>query len=262
MREDIGPFEVIAYTGSRVLEDETIVFVGTGLPIIASMHAQLTHAPNLNLIFEAGSLGAILEQGLPLSVGDTKAFRKAVFAKGLCGVFELTQRGYADYGFIGGAQIDMYGNIGSTFEGGTYSRPGVRFPGSGGAGAMAANCEKVIAIMALEKRRFTKKVDFITSIGYGDGSPEYRDVSGTLGSGPYRVITNQALFGYDEETRRMMLLEVLPGKTAADIQELVSFELLISPDLKEMQMPSDEDLRLLREEIDPEGYFLKRKVAK
>jgi len=259
---DYGPFEMIAYTGARVLEDETIVFVGTGLPIISAMLAQMTHAPNLNMIFEAGSLAAILEQGMPLSVGDTRAFRKALFAKGLCAAFELTQRGYSDYAFIGGAQIDMYGNINSHYEGGTYSRPGTRFPGSGGAGAMAANCEKTIAIMALEKRRFVEKLDFVSSIGFGDGSPDYREKAGVLGSGPYRVITNQALFGFDEKTRRMILLEVLPGKTPEDIQKLVSFQLLISPDLKEMKEPSEEDLCMLREECDPDGYFLKRQVAK
>ncbi len=259
---EVSPMEMIAYAGSRVLEDETVVFVGTGLPIIAALHAQLTHAPGIQMIFEAGSFGAILEQGLPLSVGDTRAFRKAAFAKGLCSAFELTQRGYADYAFIGGAQIDMYGNLNSTFEGGTYKNPGTRFPGSGGAGAMSASCEKTIAIMALEKRRFVKNVQFITSIGFGDGSPDYREKAGVYGSGPYRVITNQALFGYDEETKRMMLLEVLPGKTPEDIQELVEFELLISPDVKEMAMPSEEDLRLLIEECDPDGYFLKRVVKK
>ena len=257
---DYGPFEMIAYTGARVLEDESIVFVGTGLPIIGAMFAQLTHAPHLNMIFEAGSLAAILEQGMPLSVGDTRAFRKAVFAKGLCAAFELSQRGYSDYAFIGGAQIDMYGNINSHFQGGTYSRAKTRFPGSGGAGAMAANCEKTISIMALEKRRFVEKLDFVTSIGFGDGSPDYRKKAGVMGSGPYRVITNQALFGFDEDTHRMMLLEVLPGKTAGDIQELVSFELLISADLKEMKEPSADDLRILREECDPDGYFLKRKT--
>ena len=257
---DYGPFEMIAYTGAKVLEDETIVFVGTGLPIIGAMFAQLTHAPHLNMIFEAGSLAAILEQGMPLSVGDTRAFRKAVFAKGLCAAFELTQRGYSNYAFIGGAQIDMYGNINSHFQGGTYSKPKTRFPGSGGAGAMAANCEKTISIMALEKRRFVEKLDFVTSIGFGDGSPDYRKKAGVMGSGPYRVITNQALFGFDEDTHRMMLLEVLPGKTADDIQELVSFELLISPDLREMTEPNEEDLRLLRDECDPDGYFLKRKT--
>jgi glutaconate CoA-transferase, subunit B len=139
---DVNPYEIIAFTGSRVLEDNTIVFVGTGLPIIASMHAQLTHAPNLNLIFEAGSFGSILEQGMPLSVGDTRAFRKAVFAKGLCGLFELTQRGYSDYAFIGGAQIDQYGNVCSTYEGGDYLKPRVRFPGSGGLGRWPPTAKK------------------------------------------------------------------------------------------------------------------------
>ena len=257
-----GPFEMIAYTGARVLEDNTIVFVGTGLPIVAAMFAQLTHAPNLNMIFEAGSLAAILEQGMPLSVGDTRAFRKALYAKGLCGAFELTQRGYSDYAFIGGAQIDMYGNINSHFQGGTYDKPGVRFPGSGGAGAMAANCEKTISIMALEKRRFVEKLDFVTSIGYGDGSPDYRKKAGVLGAGPYRVITNQALFGFDEKTHRMMLLEVIPGKTAEDIMDNVGFELLISPDVKEMAEPNEENLQMLRDQCDPDGYFLQRKVKK
>ncbi|MCW3490455.1 CoA-transferase subunit beta [Dethiobacter alkaliphilus] len=253
--------EMIAFTGSRVLEDETIVFVGTGLPIVSAVHAQYTHAPGLLMIYEAGSLAPILDMGMPLSVGDTRAARRATFLKGLCGAFELTQRGYADYAFIGGAQIDMYGNVCSTLQGEEYGKPRVRFPGSGGAGAMAANCERTIAIMALEKRRFVKQLDFVTSIGFGDGSHDYREKAGVMGSGPYRVITNQALFGFDEETRRMKLLEVKPGVTPEDVQELVEFELIIPDDVKEMAEPTEEDLRLLRE-IDSEGYFLKRQFKK
>ena len=253
--------EMIAFTGSRVLEDETIVFVGTGLPIVSAVHAQYTHAPGLLMIYEAGSLAPILDMGMPLSVGDTRAARKATYLKGLCSAFELTQRGYADYAFIGGAQIDMYGNVCSTLQGEDYGKPRVRFPGSGGAGAMAANCERTIAIMALEKRRFVKQLDFVTSIGYGDGSPEYRDKAGVMGSGPYRVITNMALFGFDEETRRMKLLEVKPGVTPREIQDLVEFDLIIPPEVKEMAEPTEEDLKLLRE-IDHEGYFLKRKMEK
>jgi glutaconate CoA-transferase subunit B len=138
----------------------------------------------------------------------------------------------------------------------------VPLPGSGGAGAMAASCEQTIAIMALEKRRFVKKVDFVTSIGYGDGSPDYREKAGVMGSGPYRVITQQALFGYDEETRRMKLLEVRSGFAPAQIQEMVAFELIIPPDVKEMAEPTEEDLHLLRDVIDSEGYFLKRVVKK
>ncbi len=127
---------------------------------------------------------------------------------------------------------------------------------------MAANCEKTISIMALEKRRFVKKLDFVTSIGFGDGSPDYMDKAGVMGSGPYRVITNQALFGFDEATRRMKLLEVKPGRTPAEIQDLVDFELIIPSDVKEMVEPTDEDLRLLRDVIDAEGYFLKRVIKK
>ena len=197
---------------------------------------------------------------MPLSVGDTRARHKACYLKGLSSVFELTQRGHADFAFIGGAQIDMYGNVNSTFEGGTYKAAKTRFPGSGGAGAMAANCERSIIIMALEPRRFTPKLDFLTSIGYGDGSAGYREKAGVMGSGPYRVITNEALFGFDEDTRRMTLLEVQQGKTAEDIQQKVSFELLVSPDLGEMAEPSEEDLKLLREKCDPDGYFLARKL--
>ncbi len=259
---EYSPMEMIAYTGSQVLEDETMVFVGTGLPIVAAMHAQYTHAPGLLMIYEAGSLAPLLDMGMPLSVGDTRAARKATFLKGLCSTFELTQRGYADYAFIGGAQIDMYGNVCSTLQGDNYAKPKVRFPGSGGAGAMAANCEKTIAIMALEKRRFVNQLDFVTSIGFGDGSPDYRDKAGVMGSGPYRVITNQALFGYCDETRRMKLLEVKPGVTPEEIQDLVEFDLIIPPDVREMKEPSEEDLKLLREVIDAEGYFLKRQIKK
>jgi glutaconate CoA-transferase subunit B len=125
---------------------------------------------------------------------------------------------------------------------------------------MAANCEKSIIIMALEPRRFVNQLEFLTSIGYGDGSPDYREKAGVMGEGPYRVITNEALFGFDKKSHRMTLLEAAPGRTAEDIQKKVSFELIISPELKEMKEPSEEDLRLLREECDPDGYFLARKL--
>ncbi len=257
---EYNPYEMIAYIGSRILEDRKVVFVGTGLPIIAAMHAQLTHAPNLLMIYEAGSLAPVLEYGLPLSVGDTRVCVKACYLKGLCAVFELAQRGYVDYGFIGGAQIDMYGNVNSTLRGDDYSHPTVRFLGSGGAGAMAASCENLIIIMPLEKRRFVEKMDFVTSVGYGDGSIEYRKRAGVKGAGPFEVITDQAVFGFDKETRRMMLLEVAPGFSPGDIQDKVEFELLIHDGVRPMEEPRPEDLRLLREVIDPEKFFLGRKI--
>jgi glutaconate CoA-transferase subunit B len=167
---------------------------------------------------------------------------------------EANSRGYADYAFIGGAQIDMYGNISSTIEGSYYNKPDIRFPGSGGAGAMAANCGKPIDIMALEKRRFAKQLDFITSIGYGDGSLDDREKEGVMVSGPYRVTTQQALFGFDEKTKRMKLLEVRPGFRPQQIQDMIKFEFIIPPKVPEMAEPTEEDMHLLRDVIDAEGY--------
>jgi len=256
---DYGPYEMIAYTGSRLLEDGKVVFVGTGLPMIASIHAQRTHAPNIVLLFEVGSWGPSLELGLPYSVGDTRACVKSCYLKGLASAFELAQRGFVDYGFIGGAQIDVYGNVNSTVIGDNYSKPNVRLPGSGGAGAMAANCEKTIVIIPLEKRRFVRKVDFITSIGYGDGSEGYRRRSGVRGSGPWRVVTHMALFGFDEATRRMKLLEVAPGIQVDDVLDRMDFEPIIPQEVKRMKEPTSKDLKILRE-VDPERLFLGRDI--
>ncbi len=259
---DYNPYEMIVFTSSKLLKDETTVFIGTGLPMIAALHAQKTHAPNIILLFESGPLGPIMELGLPISVGDTKAGIKSCVMKGLCMAFELTQRGFIDYGFIGGAEIDQYGNVNATMVGDDYFHPKVRFPGSGGAGAMAANCERTIIIMPLEKRRFSKKIHFVTNIGYGDGSTDYRKRAGVLGKGPWRVVTHMALFGFDETTKKMILLEVAPGYKVDDVLAKLDFEPLIPRDgVKQMAMPTPEDVKIIKE-IDPEGLFLKRKVEK
>jgi glutaconate CoA-transferase subunit B len=257
---DYTPYEMIAYIGSRLLEDKKTVFVGTGLPMISTIHAQRTHAPNIIQLFEAGSLNPILELGLPISVGDTRVGVKSCLIKGLCTAFELSQRGFVDYGFIGGAEIDQYGNVNATMIGEDYSQPTTRFPGSGGAGHMAANCERVIIIVPLERRRFRKKIHFVTNIGYGDGSVDYRRRAGVLGSGPWRVITHMAVFGFDEATKKMMLLEAAPGYTINDILERMEFKPIIPDEgVKMMTEPTTEDIKILKE-IDPEGLFLARKI--
>lgn len=255
---DVNPYEMIAFTGSRVLEDNTIIFVGTGLPIIASMHAQLTHAPNVNLIFEAGSLASILEQGMPLSVGDTRAFRKAVFAKGLCALFELTQRGYADYAFIGGAQIDMYGNINSTRIGPDHQKPKVRFPGSGGANDFGSFCWNMMMITPQDSKRFAEKCTFITTPGWLQGG-DSREKSGLAkGSGPYRVITNMAVMGFEPTSKRMMILSINPGYSEKDVQDNCGFELLKAKKIKETSHPTKHELEVLRGQVDPYRYIIGR----
>ncbi|MGE4560148.1 MAG: CoA-transferase subunit beta [Desulfobulbus sp.] len=253
--------EIIVVAGSKILEDNKIVFVGTGLPMVAALLANRTHAPGLIPVFEAGAVGPPLRHGLPVSVGDSRTFTGASYVKGLNAAFELTQRGFADFGFIGGAEVDMYGNLNSTMMGDFpdgYQTPKVRLPGSGGASDMAASCERTILIVPHDKKKFNQKVSYMTSPGYLDGSPNARFNAGMQGKGPYRVITTKGICDFDEETRRMRLIQTFPGETVQSIQDATGFELLVSPNVTEFAAPTVEEIRLIREEIDPNGVFVKR----
>ena len=260
---EFTPQEMIVVAGGRILEDNKVIFAGTGLPIIAITLAQLTHAPGIVPVFEAGAVGPTLDKGLPLSVGDSRTTNRANYLLGLNASFELTQRGFCDYGFIGGAEIDPFGNLNSTMMGSfpeSYQQPDVRLPGSGGASDMASSCERTIIIMVHEKRRFNLKLDYVTSPGYLDGSPGAREKAGLVGKGPYRVITTKALLGFDEETRRMKLLATMPGETVESVVAATGFELIIPEEVERFAPPTEEELKLIREVIDPKGYFIKKKI--
>ncbi len=253
--------EIIVVAGAKILEDNKIVFVGTGLPMVASLLAKRTHAPGLIPVFEAGAVGPPLSVGLPISVGDSKTFTGASFVGGLNAAFEMTQRGYADFGFIGGAEVDMYGNLNSTMIGdfpAGYQTPKVRLPGSGGASDMAASCERTILIVPHDKRKFNQKLQYVTSPGYLDGTPGARAKAGLQGKGPYRVITTKAILDFDEETNRMRLLQTFPGETVESVQAATGFELLVAPDVSTFEPPTVEEVRMIREEIDPGQAFVKR----
>ncbi len=253
--------EIIVVAGSKILEDNKIVFVGTGLPMVASLLAQLTHAPGLIPVFEAGAVGPPMKRGLPVSVGDSKTCTGASYVKGLNAAFELTQRGYADFGFIGGAEVDMFGNLNSTMIGDFpdgYQQPKVRLPGSGGASDMAASCERTILIVPHDKKKFNKKLGYVTSPGHLDGKPNARFNAGMQGKGPYRVITTRGIFDFEEKTKRMRILQTFPGETVQSIQENTGFELLVAPDVTEFAAPTTEEVRLIREVVDPTGIFVKR----
>jgi len=253
--------EIIVVAGAKVLEDDKIVFVGTGLPMVASLLAKRTHAPGLIPVFEAGAVGPPLRHGLPTSVGDSKTFTGASYVKGLNAAFELTQRGFADFGFIGGAEVDMFGNLNSTMIGDFpdgYQKPKVRLPGSGGASDMAASCERTILIVPHDKKKFNRKLNYITSPGHLDGTPDARYKAGMQGKGPYRLISTKGIFDFDEKTRRMRILYTFPGETIESIQAETGFELLVAPNVSEFAVPTVEEIRLIREEIDPAGVFVKR----
>ena len=248
------PNELLICVAARQMEDGTSAFIGTGIPMLAAALAKRMHAPNLVTLFEFGGCGGTLEH-LPLGVGDSKTFYKAFAALGICDLMETSQRGMVDYGFLGGAQIDMYGNLNSTVIG-PHDRPKVRLPGSGGANDIGSSCWKTIAIMQHTKQRFVQKLDFLTTAGYLTG-PGAREAAGLpRGTGPYRVVTNLALMGYDEATCRMKLLATNPGVTVEQVIENTGFELIIPDKIGVNDPPTERELALLRNEIDPNHLYI------
>ncbi len=178
-----------------MLQDNKSVFVGTGLPMIAAMLAQRTHAPNLLLFFEAGGIGPEMPV-LPISVGDSRTFYSAVAASSMHDSMAMAQAGYIDYGFLGGAQIDQFGNLNTTVIG-PYEHPKVRLPGSGGANDVGTLCHQTIILMRQDKHRFLEKLDFLTTPGYLSGFDSREAAGLPKGSGPYRVITQLGVYGFD-----------------------------------------------------------------
>lgn len=251
--DDYTLAELISCVAGRLLEDERSVFVGTGLPMMAAMLAQRSHAPNLLLIFEAGGVGPHVPE-LPISVGDTRTYYKAVLATSMHDVMAAGQSGYVDYGFLGAAMIDAYGNLNTTVIG-DWALPKVRLPGSGGANDIGSFCWRTIYIMRNQSRRtFVEQLDFMTTPGYL-GGPGQREQAGLpAGSGPYRVITQLGVYGFDE-TCRLTLLNLHPGVSLEEVQANSEFEINIPPEVPATRPPTTEERRILSE-IDPKGLVL------
>lgn len=255
MSQKHNPTELLICMSARQMEDNVAAFIGTGIPMLAAALAKRIYTPNLVAVFEFGGIGASLEE-LPLAVGGSRTFYHSLVAGKISDAMEMGQRGLIEFGFIGGAQIDMYGNINSTLIGQQHDQPKVRFPGSGGANDIGSSCWRTIAIMNHDKRRFVDKLDFLTTPGYLTG-PGAREEAGLApGSGPYRVITSLGILGFDDETKRMKLLSLNPGVTVEQVKEHTSFELLIADDLKTNEPPTDQELRVLREEVDPDKLYI------
>jgi len=246
--------ELLSCVASRMLEDNRAVFVGTGLPMIATMLAQRTHAPNILLVFEAGGVGPRVPQ-LPISVGDSRTFHQAVAATSMHDVMSAAQAGYVDYGFLGAAAMNAYGDINTTVIG-SWERPKVRLPGSGGANDVGSFCWRTIYMMRNQSTRtFVKELDYLTTPGWL-GGPGRREAAGLpAGGGPYRVITQLGVYRFDQTTRRLKLLSLHPGITVDDVQASSQFEITIPEKVMATQPPTPEERRLLRE-IDPEGIVL------
>ncbi|MBN1883019.1 MAG: 3-oxoacid CoA-transferase [Deltaproteobacteria bacterium] len=254
---DYNTMELMICCAARELEDGATVGVGTGAPCAAAMLAQKTSSPNLVIFFEAGGVAPLIPT-MPISVGDTRTTWKANMASGMADVMETCCRGMVDYTFLGGAQIDMYGNLNSTMIGGDYKSPKVRFPGSGGANDFASFCWKMMVITPQDARRFSEKLDFVTTPGYLEGG-DSRDKAGLpKGSGPYKIITNMSILDFEPESKRMRIASINPGYSEKDVRENCGFELLTAPKVADTKPPTDEELHILRDEVDPNKLIIGR----
>ena len=252
-----NPMELMICCAARLLEDGKTVAVGTGVPCAAAMLAQRTRSPHLVVLFEAGGVAPQLPT-MPISVGDSRTFYRAAMATSMCDIMETCQRGLIDYTFLGGAQIDAYGNLNSTMIGTDYARPKVRLPGSGGANDLASLCWRILVVTNHDPRRFVAKLDFLTTPGYLTG-PGAREAAGLPpGTGPYRVITDLAVLGYHERTRRMEVLSLHPGVGLDRVRQATGFELGVKEPLAKTLPPSEHELHILRDEVDPHRYVIGR----
>jgi len=246
--------ELMIINAARLLRDGDTVFVGVGQPNLACNLARRTHAPNLLMIYEAGVIGAQPAR-LPLSIGDPTLVSGATAVCSMYDIFALyLQRGNVDVGFMGGAQIDRFGNINATVVG-EYMHPKVRLPGSGGSKEIAAWANRCYIMTPHQKRRFPEKCDFRTSAGFLGGRHE-REKIGLRGGGPQAVVTDIGILE-PNENGELILTALHPGRTAEEAIANTGWELIVSPDIRYTEAPTAEELRILREDLDPQGIYIK-----
>jgi glutaconate CoA-transferase, subunit B len=253
---DYTASELLAVMSARLLRDGQVVFAGVGIPLLAATLAQRLHAPGLTILFEGGVIGAFIEPGnLPPSTNEQRCTRRANMVLSSTDVLLLLQRGYIDIGFMGGAQIDQYGNLNSSFIGdpsGAIGRHTIRLPGTGGGNDIASLTQMIVA-MKHEKRRFVNRVDFITSPGFLSGEESRREAGLTTG-GMYRVVTDLGILGFEEHSKRMQLLALHPGATADQVRANSGFELLVAAHLEITDPPTERELAVLRH-LDPDRLY-------
>jgi glutaconate CoA-transferase subunit B len=239
------PDEMMAVTAARSLRDRMTCFVGIGLPSEAANLARATHAPHLVLIYESGTIGAKPGR-LPLSIGDGVLAETADAVVSVPEIFNYwVQPGRIDIGFLGAAQIDRYGNINTTVIGDRYAQPVTRLPGAGGAPEIAAASAEVIGVLRQSRRTFAPRLDFITSVGFGDG-PGSRQRLGLTGAGPRQVITDLGVLRPEPDSLELVLTGIYPGGSPDLVRDSTGWELGISPALQELAPPSEAELAALR----------------
>ncbi len=248
--------EMMIITAARALENGSIVGVGTGAPCAAAMLAQRTSSPDLIIIFEAGGIDPDLPE-MPISVGDSRTFCNASMAGSMNTTMSLCARGFVDYTFLGGAQIDKYGNLNSTLIG-AWEDPKVRLPGSGGANDFASFCRKMMVMTPQNKKRFVEKLDFLTTPGWLAGKDSRKKSGLPEHAGPHQVITDMSVMDFEQDSGRMRVVSVNPGYSFSDVQANCGFELLCATELVKTPEPTEKELRILREQVDPQRIVIGR----
>jgi len=253
--EEFNTLELMAVCGSKQIKNGEVVFIGTGLPLIAAMLAKKTHAPGAKIVYEAGFIDSNAKE-IALSIADSRLGYRASGAIGLIETLGLMlQGGHVDLGFVGAAQIDEYGNINTTYIG-SFEKPTVRLPGSGGGNDIVSSAKRIVVIMTHEKRKMVKKLDYLTSPGFLDG-PGAREKAGLLGGGPSLVVTNLCQMDFDPGTKRMRLATIHPGISVQQVLENTGFDLVVPKNVPTTEFPTYEELALLRA-IDPTGIYIPR----
>ena len=244
--------ELLAVMSARLLLDGQIIFAGVGIPLLAATLAQRVHAPSLTILFEGGVIGPFIVPGeLPPSTNEQRCTRKANMVLPITDVMLLLQRGYIDVGFMGGAQIDRYGNLNSSFIG-DPEQPKIRLPGTGGGNDISSLTNMIVA-MKHEKRRFVPEVDFITSPGFLGGGTSRAD-AGLVSGGMFRVVTDLAIMGFDEQSKEMKVLSLHEGVSNEQVQDNTGFDLAFDDTVQTTQPPTPEELAVVRE-LDPESLY-------
>jgi glutaconate CoA-transferase subunit B len=260
MSQQFTDVEFMICQAARMVEDQSTVFIGYGMPQIAIILARKLYAPDIVPVFEYGAIGP--EVATPFRrnmMADARNSYRSYCWTTMNWMIFNAQAGFIDYGMLGAAQIDPFGNVNSTMIGGTYEKPGKRFTGSGGGNEVASLCWKTILLMEQEKRRFLPKIDFVTSPGYLDGTPGAREKAGLpAGTGPHRVITSMATFDFPPQEKRMRLIGVREGFSTKDVLEEMDFEPLMAGKIDVLTGPKPEELNFLRDVIDPDRVVIGR----
>lgn len=237
--------EIMTVSAARALQDDVVCFVGIGLPSTAANLARRLHAPDIVLVYESGCIGAKPVR-LPNSIGDGVLSENADSVIGVPEIFSYwLQAGRVDIGFLGAAQIDRFANLNTTVIG-PYDNPTVRLPGAGGAPEIAASCGEVVVTLRHTVRSFVEKVDFITSVGHGDGASSRRYL-GLRGRGPSAVITDLAILEPDAATKELTLVSTHPGVSIDDVRDATGWDLKVAATVRETPPPTSVELSTLRE---------------